>query len=112
MVRDDEMLSIDELIQEQYFADALYTFYEMQKWGAENYKDVKRTGHKISDMLRGEDKWESMSDTEHQRIGYLIARNFPNFAALCTIPVYVVFEQSDGNRNGIYRLATYTQEKE
>lgn len=110
MSTNEKMLSMEEMIKDRHFANALNTFYWIQEWGAKHYKDGQRTGLKISDMLDQDENWKKLSDTEHQEIGKLIAYNFPNLAALCTIPVYVVFEQSDENNKGVYRFATYTDE--
>lgn len=119
------MLTIDELIHNPDFSDALWTFYKLQEWGARYFEELvgeqpdttlhpaeyQREEYTISQMLENEAEWRNMGSQQHMAIGKLIAHNFPMFAAICTEPLYVVFEKSvdsgGGHRLGIYRLSTY-----
>ncbi len=111
-------MTLEQLILENEFNHALQTFYEIQKWGANPQNQGRRTGLMIKDMLAGNPIWENFTDDGlpvsndrlgkiHQKIGELIAHNFPLFAALCTIPIYVAFDHADAQHNGIYRLTIY-----
>ena len=111
-------MTIDQLVLQPEFYHALQTFNEIQKWGANPQNQKQRTGLMIREMLSGNPIWENFTDDGipvsidrlgkiHQDIGYLIAHNFPQFAALCTIPIYVAFDHADEQHNGIYRLTTY-----
>ena len=99
-------------MQNPQFSNALRTFYWLQEWGEAHRCDKKRDGLLISEVLKGDPRWEHIVDAEyvgavHQDIGYLIAHGFPWFATMCNIPIYVVFAQADKNHNGLYRLASY-----
>lgn len=105
----------DELFRYPQFANALRTFHWMQEWGDAHRCDKKRDGLLISEMLKGDPRWEHITDDEHigqvhQDIGYLIAHGFPLLATMCNLPIYVVFDHADKNHNGIYRLASYYSE--
>ena len=108
------MTKMQELMRCEYFCEALQTFYLIQEWG-EKYQNGKRTRIKIREILEEDSIWNGFSkrkqelDKIHQQVGQLIAHNFPYFAALCTIPVYVVFDKVDKNNEGLYRLATYSK---
>ena len=102
----------DELFRYPQFTNALRTFYGMQEWGDAHSCDRKRNGLLISEMLKGDPRWEHIADDEHigqvhQDIGYLIAHGFPWLATMCNLPIYVVFDHADKSHNGIYRLASY-----
>ena len=110
---------LNHLVLEPEFFHTVQTFYEIQMWGARNHKNAPREGLLIREMLKGNVIWENFTDNGmrvsrerldqiHQKIGYLIAHNFPQLAALCTIPVYVVFDHADDQHNGLYRLATFS----
>jgi len=110
---------INQLVLEPEFFQTVQAFYEIQMWGADNYNSAPREGLLIREMLQGNAVWESFTDNGvpvskerldqiHQKIGYLIAHNFPQLAALCTIPIYVVFDHADEKHNGLYRFATYS----
>ena len=104
---------------------ALWTFNKIQEWGARHYRgligdrsdttlrsaEYHREEFTISQMMEHEEDWNNMDQQWHMAIGKLIAHNFPMFAAICTEPIYVVFERSEdsggGHRLGIYRLSTY-----
>ena len=119
------MLKREELIHNPVFSDALWTFYKMQEWGKRYFENIvgeqldtafhpaayQREEFAIAEMLESDEYWEGMDSQRHMAIGKLIAHNFPMFAAICTEPVYVVFERSEdsggGHRLGIYRLSTY-----
>ena len=106
------------MVLETEFFHTVQAFYEIQKWRAQNYKLAQREGFLIREMLKGNAVWENFTDNGtqvskerldqiHQRIGHLIAHNFPQLAALCTIPIYAVFDHADAHHNGLYRFATY-----
>lgn len=119
------MNEILELMKHPLFAYALRTFYWMQIWGELHRNNTGRDDILIADIMdefRNSQnsvlndyytEWESLSDDPaecdriHQGVGRLIAHHFPGFAALCTIPVYVVFDYSDNDGNGVYRMAAY-----
>ena len=119
------MLTRDQLIQDSVFSDALWTFYKMQEWGARHFRELigdhsdttihpaeyHREEFTIVEMIGQDEHWINMDSQRHMSIGKLIAHNFPIFAAICTEPIYVVFERSEysggGHRLGIYRLSTY-----
>lgn len=109
---------LNQLVLDPEFYHAVQTFYEMQMWGAENHEIAPREGLLIREMLEGNVIWENFTDNGmqvskerldqiHQKIGYLIAHNFPQLAALCTIPIYVVFDHADDKHNELYRFTTY-----
>ena len=119
------MLTRDQLIHDPIFSDSLWTFYKMQEWGAEHFDNLigeesdtvahpaeyQREEFKIAQMMEDVEDWNDMDSQRHMAIGKLIAHNFPMFAAICTEPIYVVFDRSvdsgGGHRLGIYRLSTY-----
>ena len=105
-------MTLNELMQHPQFSNALQTFYWLQEWGDAHRCDKKRDRLLISDILRGDPRWEHITDNEHigevhQDIGYLIAHGFPWFATMCNLPIYVVFDHADMEHNGLYRLASY-----
>ena len=107
-------MTLNELMQSPQFANALQTFRWLQEWGDAHRYDKKREGLLISEMLKGDLRWEHITDDKHidrvhQDIGYLIAHGFPWLATMCNLPIYVVFDHADENHNGIYRLASYYQ---
>ena len=116
------MKSTDELFSDPHFPDALRTFYWLQEWGSRHRNDTKRENLQIREVLADHYGWMHLAgdpvknkkilDQTHQSIGYLIAHSFPLFAALCTKPVYVVFDHADNRNNGIYHLAYYAEAKD
>ncbi len=109
---------LNQLVLDPEFFHAVQTFYEIQMWGARNYKIAPREGLLIREMLKGNVVWENFTengmrvsrkrlDQIHEKIGFLIAHNFPQLAALCTIPIYVVFDHADTQHNGLFRMSTY-----
>lgn len=59
-------------------------------------------GKTLSQGLKGDDLWMSLSGREHQIVGKTIARYYAYFAENCPIPVRVNYKYTDNRGNGIY----------
>ena len=85
-----------------YYDEAMTVFIEMQKV-AKDWND-KSKSVKIAELLAGKNIWERMKKGVHQQIGKLIAHHWPEFAAMCNIPIYAVYDHTDKNDQGVYRI--------
>lgn len=90
------------------YIKALKTFKKMQAFGKKHYSSEKRE-YKIPEMMEESDKkwWENISESDHQKIGKLIAHGFPEFAKLSKVPIYVAFDHLASGNKGVYRLTSY-----
>jgi hypothetical protein len=64
---------------------------------------VGTQGTKLSKVLEHDLWWRSLTPTEHQQIGRLIAKYNNFFVNNCGAPVRVKYTYTDINGNGIYR---------
>lgn len=56
----------------------------------------------LSRGLKGDALWLSLSGTEHQMVGKIIAKHHDYFAMRCPIVVKINYSYTDTNGNGIY----------
>lgn len=91
------------------YKNAIKTFKKMQTFGKKHYSAEKRE-YKIPEMMEGDDKrwWDNLTDSDHQKIGKLIAHGFPEFAKLSKVPIYIAFDHLDSSNSGVYRLTSYS----
>ena len=88
----------------RYFEDAMAVFIEMQRMGSSSME--RKSGIHIEDLLAENAVWNGLDDTSHQQAGKLIAHHFAEFAALCPIPIHIVYDYTDGD-HGVYRVVYY-----
>lgn len=58
---------------------------------------------KLSEILKHDSWWKSLTPTEHQQIGRVIAKYNNYFVRNCRVPVHVQYCFTDKKGNGIYR---------
>lgn len=56
----------------------------------------------LSRGLKKDPLWRTLSGTEHQMIGRIIAKYHDYFAMMCPIDVKINYSYTDMNGNGIY----------
>ena len=93
---------MNTLKEMDYFDEAMTIFIEMQKV-AKNWND-KSKSVRIAELLAGKTIWKSIENGVHQQIGKLIAHHWSEFAAMCNIPIYAVYDHTDKNDQGVYRI--------
>ena len=58
-------MTLNELMQHPQFSNALQTFYWLQEWADAHRSDKKRDRLLTSDILKGDPRWEHITDNEH-----------------------------------------------
>ena len=101
----------DEIIADEWFQKSFRVFYAIQEWGAKINGDTGQNSElELGDMLAEDTRWTTLNDTEKQRVGMFIAHNFPQLAAMCTLPIYIVLDAGrteERGKKGTYRMAWY-----
>ena len=99
----------DTIIADEIFQTSFRVFYALQEWGAEHLGE-ENTEMEIGTILVADRRWTDLNDSDRRRVGKFIAHYFPQLAAMCTIPIYIVLDakrtDERGNK-GTYRLTWY-----